>query len=207
MSITIPWRDKPQTQSLILGCFTLLICLLVAGVSWLTKPHIALRELEDTQSMLSQVFPTNLYDNQLGQAEYNKVLDGKPVHYFLASKGGIASGIIVYADTVGYSGTINMLLGIDSQGNVTGVRVINHKETPGLGDNIELSKSSWILSFDGKSLQNTTEQQWHVKKDGGEFDAFTGATITPRAVVKGIHESLQLFQRHKAVLLNPAQGE
>ena len=87
------------------------------------------------------------------------------------------------------------------------MRVIEHKETPGLGDGIDLARSPWILDFNGKSLENTSAQQWHVKKDGGEFDAFTGATITPRGVVRGVYESLQLFQHNKAALLAAKKGE
>jgi hypothetical protein len=79
-----------------------------------------------------------------------------------------------------------MLLGIDAQGTLTGVRVISHTETPGLGDKIETAKGDWILGFDGLSLHKPDDQGWHVKKDGGQFDSFTGATITPRAVVKGL---------------------
>lgn len=82
------------------------------------------------------------------------------------------------------------------------MRVISHTETPGLGDKIETAKSDWILGFDGLSLQKPDEQGWHVKKDGGQFDSFTGATITPRAVVKGVHESLQLFAQHRNELLD-----
>lgn len=203
-SAAISRRDRPYTQSFILGSFILLVCLILAGAAWSTKSPIKQRQLEDTQSMLSQVFPTSLYDNHISQEEYQLILDGKPVHFFLGRKQGTPSGVVLFADTTGYAGAITMLLGINSQGELTGVRVTNHKETPGLGDLIELAKSKWILGFDGKSLDNTTEKQWHVKKDGGEFDAFTGATITPRGVVKGVHESLLLFAKHKNELLNVA---
>jgi electron transport complex protein RnfG len=103
----------------------------------------------------------------------------------------------------GYGGSINLLVGIDSQGAITGVRVIPpHFETPGLGDAVEVQKSPWILSFNGKSLANTPESRWWVKKDGGEFDAFTGATITPRAVVDAVYKALQYFDANKASLLH-----
>jgi Na+-translocating ferredoxin:NAD+ oxidoreductase subunit G len=203
-SAAISRRDQPYTQSFILGTFILLICLVLATAAWLTKAPIKQRQLDDTQKMLSQVFPSSLYNNPISQEEYQLLIDGKPVHFFLGRKAGVPSGVVLFADTTGYSGAINMLLGINSQGELTGVRVTNHKETPGLGDLIELSKSKWILGFDGKSLQNTSDKQWHVKKDGGEFDAFTGATITPRGVVKGVHESLLLFAKHKNELLNVA---
>ncbi len=204
---TIPFRDKPYTQGLILGTFTLLVCVFVSAVAFVTKSPIKQRQIEDTQNMLSQVFPASMYDNHLGQEEYTLTLDGKPVHFFLGRKNGVPSGIVLFADTTGYSGAINMLLGIDANGVLTGVRVTNHKETPGLGDLIEPAKSKWIFGFEGKSLDNTSQKNWHVKKDGGEFDSFTGATITPRGVVKGVYEGLQLFAKHKGEILSVKQGE
>lgn len=204
---TIPLRDRPYVQSAKLGGFTLIVCLIVAWIASLTVQPIALRQQEDTQNMLSQVFPAELYDNQISQEEYHVTLDGAPVHFFLARKQGVPSGIVLFQDTTGYSGAINMLMGIDANGVLTGVRVINHKETPGLGDLIEPAKSQWIFGFTGKSLDNTSAKNWHVKKDGGEFDSFTGATITPRGVVRGVFEGLQLFSKHKTELLNHAQGE
>ncbi|XBS67987.1 RnfABCDGE type electron transport complex subunit G [Acerihabitans sp. KWT182] len=174
-----PKRESPFTQALLLGSFTLIVCLLVAGCWWLTHDQILLREKEDTQSMLSQVFPASGYDNALADAEQTLILNGQSVHFYRASLQGKPSGIILTSETQGYGGPIHLLTGIAADGTITGVRVISHKETPGLGDAIELSRSPWILSFNGKSLRNLTEQQWHVKKDGGQFDAFTGATITP----------------------------
>ena len=93
------------------------------------------------------------------------------------------------------------MMGMDKDGAVLGVRVVAHAETPGLGDKIERGKSDWILSFDGRSLSNTSSERWRVKKDGGDFDQFAGATITPRAVVHGVESGLKFFQRHKAELL------
>jgi len=101
----------------------------------------------------------------------------------------------------GYSGAIHLLVGIHADGRVAGVRVIGHRETPGLGDKIELAKSPWIRSFEGKSLTNPAADGWAVKKDRGEFDQFAGATITPRAVVGAVHRALQYFDAHKAELL------
>jgi len=101
----------------------------------------------------------------------------------------------------GYSGAIHLLVGIHADGRVAGVRVIGHRETPGLGDKIELAKSPWIRSFEGKSLSSPEAEGWAVKKDRGEFDQFAGATITPRAVVGAVHRALQYFDAHKAELL------
>ena len=96
-----------------------------------------------------------------------------------------------------------MIMGVDREGNILGVRVLSHKETPGLGDKIEVAKSDWILKFATKSLDNVKPEQWAVKKDGGEFDQFSGATITPRKTVQAVHRGLQLFKAHQAQLIKP----
>ncbi|HSG62852.1 MAG TPA: electron transport complex subunit RsxG [Pseudomonadales bacterium] len=101
----------------------------------------------------------------------------------------------------GYSGDIRLLVGITAQGTVAGVRTLSHNETPGLGDKIDLKKSTWILGFDGTSLTTPNTEQWLVKKDGGVFDSFTGATITPRAVTGAVKRALVYFDNHRDTLL------
>jgi electron transport complex protein RnfG len=96
----------------------------------------------------------------------------------------------------GYNGKIHLLVGVYSNGNLAGVRVVKHAETPGLGDAVEIRKSPWIKSFDDKSLTNPGPSGWRVKRDGGEFDQFTGATITPRAVVAAVHNTLLYYQKN-----------
>ncbi|VAX11241.1 Electron transport complex protein RnfG [hydrothermal vent metagenome] len=103
----------------------------------------------------------------------------------------------------GYNGNINLLIAINYNGQLAGVRVVNHKETPGLGDAINLSHSNWILDFKGKSLNDPEAKRWAVKRDGGIFDQFTGATITPRAVVNAVHNSLIYFNRHRDTIFSP----
>lgn len=98
----------------------------------------------------------------------------------------------------GYTTAIQLLVGITVEGEIAGVRVIDHKETPGLGDKIELKKSSWVLGFNNRSLNSPSVEHWAVKKDGGEFDSFTGATITPRAIVNAVRNCLTFFQQNKS---------
>lgn len=105
----------------------------------------------------------------------------------------------------GYTTDIHLLVGINIDSSVAGVRIVDHKETPGLGDKIELKKSNWVLDFNGKSLTMPSYENWKVKKDGGEFDQFTGATITPRAIVAAVKGALEFFQDHKDQLLEQAQ--
>ncbi len=107
----------------------------------------------------------------------------------------------------GYGGPIHVLVGIDRSGRIIASRVTDHQETPGLGDKIEARRSDWIEAFAGRSLENTASSEWAVRKDGGEFDQFTGATITPRAVVNAVHEALRLFERRRATLLDPDAAE
>jgi len=104
----------------------------------------------------------------------------------------------------GYSGKIHMLIGVAVDGTLMGVRVTDHKETPGLGDKVDTKKSNWILGFVNKSLSNPDKNSWAVKKDGGEFDAFTGATITPRAVVKMVKSALEISETDMQLLIESA---
>ena len=103
----------------------------------------------------------------------------------------------------GYSGNIKMLVAIKTNGTLAGVRVISHRETPGLGDKIEVAKHDWIHGFEGKSIGDPRASGWAVRKDGGQFDQFTGATITPRAVVQAVYKALKLFRERRDVLLAP----
>ncbi len=200
----INWREHPGCQAALLGIFALLVCGSVTISSSLTAGSIAAAQQADTQRMLAQVIPGSLYDTSPAKEELTLTLDGQPVHLFRARREGKVTAIALFAESRGYAGPIKLLLGLDAQGTLTGVRVVSHTETPGLGDKIELAKGNWILGFNGKSLNDPSDAGWKVKKDGGEFDSFTGATITPRAVVKGIHESLVLFTAHKRELLDLA---
>lgn len=100
----------------------------------------------------------------------------------------------------GYSGDIKLLLAVNTQGQIHGIRILMHQETPGLGDRIERRKSDWLAQFSGQSLQQLPDAQWGVKKDGGHFDQLTGATITPRAVVGAVYQALHWVQQHQDAL-------
>ena len=104
----------------------------------------------------------------------------------------------------GYGGPIRLLLAVDAQGRVLGIRVLEHRETPGLGDPIEERRSGWIHGFDGRSLGDPPAARWQVRRDGGDFDQFTGATITPRAVVRAVRDALEYVARHRDELFKPA---
>lgn len=108
-----------------------------------------------------------------------------------------AAALFVVSARDGYSGPIRLLIGVDVEGTVSGVRILEHRETPGLGDRVESAKSDWILQFDGRSLDNPPPDRWIIKRDGGDFDQLTGATVTPRAIVNAVLEVLLYFAANK----------
>jgi len=201
-------RPKLSFQTGVLAGFALLASLLLGVTHCGSRGAIERRLAEDLKNSLAEVVPNAMHDNDLltdtitlPSAEFN-IGSGQTIVY-LARKGEeITAVCFKFTAPDGYSGAINMVMGVDIDGNILGVRVVNHAETPGLGDKIESNKSDWIKKFTGHSLVNTTETQWAVKKDGGVFDQFAGATITPRKTVQAIHRGLQFFQAHKAEWVN-----
>lgn len=176
-----------------------------------TRPIIEKSEQAEKLALINQVLPRSLYDNDL--LANRRILPAddllgtrKPSEMWLATRNGQPAGIVLEAVAPeGYSGDISLLIGMTTEGVVTGVRVTRHKETPGLGDYIELAKSPWILQFNGKRMEENDKPRWRVKKDGGEYDSRAGATITPRAIVKAVRQALEYFQKHKDELLKPIQ--
>lgn len=197
-----------RQNSLGLGIFAVLTAGLIAVTHQLTEPTIA-ENVEQAQiAAFNEILPSDRYDNNL--ATDHVLLDpdpllgsSDPVPAFIARKNGEVTAIIF--ETIapgGYNGNLNLLVAIDKEGIVTGARVISHTETPGLGDKVDMKKTQWMNSFTDKSFANTSEAQWNVKKDGGNFDQFTGATITPRAVVRAVKNTLIYFTDNKDVLLS-----
>jgi len=175
-----------------------------------TEPTITRGQQAEKRALLSQVLPATLYDNDLLATQQgvppNDLLGTRQASalWLARRRGGEFSGVVLEAVAPdGYSGDIFLLIGIDANGNVTGVRVTAHRETPGLGDYIDRAKSAWIDQFAGKSLLNPESKHWKVAKDGGAFDARAGATITPRAVVKAVKSALDYFARHRAAFAAP----
>jgi electron transport complex protein RnfG len=198
------YRKRVGYQAVLLGGFsTLATALLVAG-NIATKEAIQARQKEDLLDSLAQVVPDERYDNDL-LAHPLEIMDekGKPVTIYRGTVGAQVNALAWEISGQGYAGEMRLILGLDAEGKVLGVRVLSHAETPGLGDKIEVAKDPWILSFNGLSLGNPPESEWAVKKDGGRFDQFSGATITPRGVVGAIKDGLAFFQAHRTELLNP----
>lgn len=191
----------------ILFLFAAIGTLLVAYTFEATEEQIALNERETLLKKLHQLVPADSHDNVLLEdtlTVHDPALLGtdKPVTVYRARKAGKPVAVVISPIAPdGYSGIIKLLVGIDSNGTLTGVRVVAHRETPGLGDGIEEDRSDWIFGFDDKSLGNPNINRWRVKRDGGDFDQLTGATITPRAIVKAVKQCLLYFRQHKTALL------
>jgi len=197
-------------NSLVLGAFAVLTVGLVAIVQLGTAARIEAAQHEAKAQALAQILPAGSYDNHL--LDHSRPVSdpllgnkGSTPAYLATLKGEPAAVILQATAPDGYSGSVKLLVGILADGRLAGVRVIGHKETPGLGDKIELAKSPWINGFVGQSLSAPNEAGWAVKKDGGQFDQFAGATITPRAVVKAVHKALQYFDANRATLLAPVE--
>ncbi|MGX9419139.1 electron transport complex subunit RsxG [Vibrio sp. RC27] len=197
----------PKEQALRLAAFATVVAFIVMLCDVFIGPTVELRAQEDRQAMFAEVLPISLYDNDPSLEQESVLVDDAPITYYRARLNGEVSALVMQVAPQGYAGAINLLVAAKPDGTITGVRVIGHNETPGLGDNIETSKSDWILQFNGLSLTNPTPDQWGVSKDGGQFDSFTGATITPRAVVAGIKQSLEVIQNNKSDLIGQTHSE
>lgn len=163
---------------------------LTAAINELTKSTIEDQAAQQQKALFDQVMPANLYNNDLLKSCYQVTAPalGKSQHKVWIAQDGEKPVAAVMEATApdGYSGAIQLLVAADFKGTVLGTRVTEHHETPGLGDKIELRISDWITLFAGKVIHGQNDSHWAVKKDGGDFDQFTGATITPRAVVNAV---------------------
>lgn len=192
-----------STAGIILGGFAIACAGLVGFIHEQTREQVSANERAARMEKLHELLPPGSHDNDLFGDSITITSpewlgSKKPVPVYRARKGGEPVAAIIAAEAPdGYSGTIKLLVAIHYSGELAGVRVVSHKETPGLGDYIEAERSNWIRQFDGRSLANSAEKQWHVKKDGGTFDSNTGATITPRAVVKATYRALKYYNDHR----------
>lgn len=189
--------------SLMLAVFAIVATSLVSLTEINTRDQILENERQALLSALNALVDTKRYDNDIladsiTLPETAELHTKKMTQVYRARKGNTpVAAVFTSIAPNGYNGKIKLLVGIYYDGTLAGVRVIQHKETPGLGDKIDLKKADWILAFNGLSLLNPADSKWKVKKDGGDFDQFTGATITPRAVVLAVKNALQYFKQHR----------
>lgn len=200
-------------NSIILGIFAMVTVGLIAVTQQSTADRIAEEIRRAQMSALTEILPAEQHDNDMlndtfmvDDREFLN-LRGPAEAYRGRQDGQVVAVILPVIAPDGYSGRIDLLVGIRADGELAGVRVLNHRETPGLGDKVEVAKSPWILSFDGKSLNMPAPENWGVRKDGGAFDQFTGATITPRAVVQAVYRALQYFDENRDSLLELSNQE
>lgn len=200
-------RDMLITASLLM-VFAVAGAALVGLTFKQTKDDIEYNEKLTLLKKLNTIIPKESYDNDLLldtiTIEANALLGTSEDTLAYRARKGSEDVAVVLSSVApnGYNGSISMLVGINVDGTLAGVRVVKHRETPGLGDAVSVTHSDWILGFDNKSLSNPDEEGWKVKRDGGVFDQFTGATITPRAVVKAVHNTLLYFDAYQASLFN-----
>ena len=194
MAINNPFPDW-VTPGWVLGIFLLIFILALVTSHELTREQIALQEKVRLAKTLKQLLPSTGYNNQPENDIYLDQQTNRTVYRARQDNQPVAALITAQAPD-GYNGFIQLLVSIKTNGELIGVRVLKHQETPGLGDGIEQRKSNWILSFNGQSLNHLTKDQWAVKPDGGQFDALTGATITSRAIVKATYRTLVYFQEN-----------
>jgi electron transport complex protein RnfG len=195
--------SRTWIHGLVLGAFCLGFGLVLAYSDHVTADDITARAMEDRLNSLAEVIPHELHDNNLVEDAISmKNERDKEITVYRATKGGKVTALAYEIYGTGYAGQIKLMLGIDAEGRILGVRVLAHKETPGLGDKMEVKKTDWILKFDGLSLGNPPVEKWKVKKDGGQFDQYAGATITPRGVVDAIRRGLELFATKKSQMMD-----
>ncbi len=191
--------------------FTLLGTSVLAMTYNLTHDTIAKTVEAEKLKLISQIVPNSMFDNDIIKDTLQIAPDAMlgtedTTTAYRARLQNQPSALVLEAIAPdGYSGKIFLLVAIRGNGELAGVRVVAHKETPGLADYIEITKSNWIKGFDGASLARYKDSDWKVKKDGGQFDYMAGATITPRAIVKAVHKTLKYYEQHREALFAQAE--
>ena len=195
-------------NGVMLGAFALVTTGLIGVTFYGTETRIEQQRQQRLLSILNEVVPQATHDNEL-YADCTIVSDpmlGNADSQHRVYRGrlnGVPSALVIEATAPdGYSGDIDLVIGVNTELTVLGVRAVEHQETPGLGDKIELAVSNWITSFNGEHFEADNLGKWRVKKDGGEFDQFTGATITPRAVVGAVKASLLYVKANQEMLFS-----
>lgn len=201
MSSTI-LKHATQTGA-ILAMFAIVGTAFLVATHFATKDIISESEKQAKLELIRQIVPQNTFDNDIIKdaavlPAAPEIGNREPTTVYRATREGAPVAAALEASAPdGYSGRIKFIIAIKASGEISGVRVIDHHETPGLGDYIEIAKDKWITIFDGKSLSNTPDMAWKVKKDGGKFEHNAGATVTPRALIKAVHKTLEYFRENQ----------
>lgn len=196
---------SPWHTAAVLGLSAVLGLGLVALVHEQTGARIAANQRAALVQTLASLLPADSFDNDplddsVTVRDPELGTDRAVTVYRARRHGRPVAAVFAPIAPDGYNGAIKLLVAVRADGVLAGVRVLEHRETPGLGDWIEADRSAWILGFAGHSLDDPPENRWRVKRDGGDFDQFAGATVTPRAVVKAVRRALAFFERHQTGL-------
>lgn len=188
-----------RKHGLTLALYAALSTALTSGVYLMTRSTVEEQAARQQKALFDNLLPPTAYNNALQSECYivtnNALGNDAPHRLYLARKDNApVAAVIETTAPDGYSGAIQLIVAADFNGTVLGVRTLEHHETPGLGDKIELRISDWITKFSGKTVSGEQDSRWAVRKDGGDFDQFTGATITPRAVVKAVKQTALYVQ-------------
>ena len=194
-------RKAIEKNAQLLALFAIVCTTVIGTVHLITKDRIKSQEENKLIDTLHHIIDVNTYNNDIYQSciiVNNIALSASSEKVYLAkyNEQAVAAAITTTVPD-GYNGKIHLIVAMKYDGSVSGVRTIKHQETPGLGDKIEIRKNNWIDSFNGKKVLGTKDTRWGVRKDGGIFDQFTGATITPRAVIKAVHKTVLYFNSHQ----------
>jgi electron transport complex protein RnfG len=205
-------EGRPAVTILLVAVVATAAAVLVTASWEFSRDRIAANERARLLASLSSVLDPDLLDRDLDPVlisveDEDRLGTDEPVDVFVPVDGTTPlAAVFASVAPDGYNAPIHLLIGIDvGSGNITGVRVVSHRETPGLGDQIDIAKSPWMLQFDGKSLDNPDAMGWAVSKDDGQFDSITGATITPRTVIRAVRNTLLYFDANRADLLEAAR--
>ena len=213
MAIILQYKKNSLITTALLVAFAAAGAALVGLTFSQTDEDIKYNEKLTLLRQLNNIIPADEYNNDLLidtiTLKPSELLGtDEPSLAYRARKDGQDIAVVISSVAPnGYNGPIQMLVGIYNDGRLAGVRVVKHRETPGLGDAVSTTHSDWILGFTNKSLSNPESKYWKVKRDGGTFDQFTGATITPRAVVKAIHNALLYFSKNQTMLFSQASKQ
>lgn len=208
-----PALREVTIAAVLLMAFALVGAGLVAFIHDRTEARIEANRQATIRARLNELVPPSSYDNRIVtdtiQVTARETLGSEqPLTIYRARRNGEpVAAVITTVAPDGYSGPIRLLVAVRADGALLGVRVVSHRETPGLGDGIEADKSDWIEQFPGRRLGDPPADEWAVKKDGGRFDQLTGATITPRAVVRAVKNALIHFREHRERIFRATGSE
>jgi H+/Na+-translocating ferredoxin:NAD+ oxidoreductase subunit G len=199
--------ESMARNAVLLGLFAVVSTAIIASTYLSTGDRIRENIRRAEERALIDIVPLTRHNNSMlddvqmvDDAELLGLREAKKL--YIARQNNSPVAVILPATArEGYTGDIDMIIGINVDGTIAGVRILSHRETPGLGDAVDKQKSDWVDGFMQKSLTNPTIDKWKVKRDKGVFDQFTGATITPRAVTKTVLQALQYFDKHQHTLL------